>query len=82
MITAFSELSTLARSIEGQRIVGEVASITGLALTAAETGTDADVAAAAAMKQIDKAGNKGVIHANAAARQKSRLQKRINALDA
>lgn len=35
MITAFSELSTLARSIEGQRIVGEVASITGLALTAA-----------------------------------------------
>ena len=31
------------------------------------------------MKQIDKAGNKGVIHANTAARRKSRLQKRLNA---
>jgi ribosomal protein S20 len=32
------------------------------------------------MQRIDTAAAKGVIHANSAARQKSRLQKRINAL--
>ncbi len=31
------------------------------------------------MQKIDKAASKGVIHKNAAARRKSRLQKRVNA---
>lgn len=48
------------------------------ALVAAETGAEnAEVAASIAMKRIDKAANKGVIHKNAAARRKSRLAKRL-----
>jgi small subunit ribosomal protein S20 len=50
------------------------------ALAAAEEGADTvDAASRLAMKRIDKAANKGVIHKNAAARRKSRLAKRINA---
>lgn len=36
-------------------------------------------AARAAMSTIDRARSKGVLHPNAAARKKSRLQKRLNA---
>ncbi len=43
-------------------------------------GTDeAAEAVGAAVKRIDKATQKGVIHKNAAARQKSRLMRRLNA---
>jgi len=53
------------------------------ALVAAETGAEhAEAAAAIAMKRIDKAANKGVIHRNAAARRKSRLAKRLAAASA
>ena len=53
------------------------------ALVAAETGAEnAEVAAGIAMKRIDKAANKGVIHKNAAARRKSRLAKRLAAASA
>jgi small subunit ribosomal protein S20 len=41
------------------------------------TGDDADVRAA--IKRIDSAAQKGVIHKNAAARKKSRLMKKVNA---
>jgi small subunit ribosomal protein S20 len=41
------------------------------------TGDDADVRAA--IKRIDSAAQKGVIHKNAAARKKSRLMKQVNA---
>ena len=34
--------------------------------------------AKSAVKRLDKAASKGIIHKNAAARRKSRLQKRIN----
>ncbi|MEO2114681.1 MAG: 30S ribosomal protein S20 [Acidimicrobiales bacterium] len=50
--------------------------------TAAESGEGGTDELNAAMKRIDTAAAKGIIHANAAARQKSRLQKRINALGA
>lgn len=40
-------------------------------------GEDADEALRMAMKTIDKAAAKGVIHKNEAARRKSRLQKRV-----
>ena len=40
---------------------------------------DADASARAAVKRIDKAASKGIIHKNAAARRKSRLMKRLNA---
>ena len=37
-----------------------------------------DAAVRAAIKRIDSAAQKGVIHKNAAARQKSRLMKKVN----
>ena len=40
---------------------------------------EADENARAAVKRIDKAASKGIIHPNAAARRKSRLIKRLNA---
>ena len=42
----------------------------------------AKVEHAAAMKRLDKAAKTGVIHKNTAARRKSRLAKRVNALKA
>jgi small subunit ribosomal protein S20 len=45
----------------------------------AAAGTDAGPEALkAAIKKLDKAATKGVIHPNAAARRKSRLTKRVN----
>jgi small subunit ribosomal protein S20 len=40
---------------------------------------DSDDAVKAAIKRIDSAASKGVIHKNAAARKKSRLMKKVNA---
>jgi small subunit ribosomal protein S20 len=45
--------------------------------TIGDEGNDDDVAAA--VKRIDSAARKGVIHKNAAARKKSRLMKKVNA---
>lgn len=42
------------------------------------TGSEAAAAYAAAVKLLDRAGRKSVIHKNAAARQKSRLAKLIS----
>ncbi|KIL37181.1 30S ribosomal protein S20 [Cohnella kolymensis] len=49
------------------------------------TGTDVNAAKEAlvtAQKKLDKAATKGLIHKNAAARKKSRLAKKVNALSA
>lgn len=51
----------------------------------AVVGTDVEAAKAAffaAQKKLDKAVSKGLIHKNAAARKKSRLAQKINALSA
>ena len=48
-------------------------------LTEAENGEVSAETAGAAIKSIDKAAKKGVLHPNAAARRKSRLAKRIAA---
>jgi small subunit ribosomal protein S20 len=49
------------------------------AIGAAEQGEEnAADAARLAVKRLDKAASKGIIHKNAAARRKSRLQKRLN----
>lgn len=56
---------------------------TSLRSAEAAIGTDgAAEAVAAAVQLIDKAASKGVIHRNAAARQKSRLMLKLNAADA
>jgi small subunit ribosomal protein S20 len=44
---------------------------------AVETGSDDDLRLA--VKRIDKAATKGIIHPNTAARRKSRLMKKLNA---
>jgi small subunit ribosomal protein S20 len=49
------------------------------AVTAAEQGDEkAAEITKSTVKRLDKAASKGIIHKNAAARRKSRLQKRIN----
>ncbi|MCD9622681.1 30S ribosomal protein S20 [Rhabdothermincola salaria] len=48
-------------------------------VTAAEGGEEATAALNEAIKRIDKAASKGVIHKNQAARRKSRLMKRAAA---
>jgi len=45
----------------------------------AENDLDDDEKVRLAVKRIDSAAQKGVIHKNAAARQKSRLMKKVNA---
>jgi len=47
-----------------------------LVKTAGESGTAEDTVAA--IKKIDRAATKGIIHANKASREKSRLQKSLN----
>lgn len=42
-------------------------------------GGDAQAAVAAAIQRIDTAARRGIIHRNAAARQKSRLMNKLNA---
>ena len=47
-----------------------------LVKTARDSGTPEDISAA--IKKIDRAAAKGIIHANKASREKSRLQKILN----
>ncbi len=44
------------------------------------TATDAEQQVLAACKKLDREANRGTLHRNAAARRKSRLVKRLNAL--
>jgi len=71
------------RRIRNKAVRSELRTRTKSAITAADTGAE-NVAEAErlAMKRIDKAANKGVIHKNAAARRKSRLAKRVAAAQA
>jgi small subunit ribosomal protein S20 len=68
------------RRLRNKAVRSDLKTRVKVAVTSAEAGAD-DVAEAGrmAMKRIDKAAGKGVIHKNAAARRKSRLAKRLNA---
>lgn len=71
------------RRLANKAVRSELRTRTKAAVAAAEAGAEnADAAARAAMKRIDKAANKNVIHPNAAARRKSRLAKRLAAASA
>jgi small subunit ribosomal protein S20 len=71
------------RRIANKGVRSELRTRTKGALAAAETGAEnAADAARLAMKRIDKAANKGVIHKNGASRRKSRLAKRLAAASA
>ncbi len=68
------------RRLRNKAVRSELRTRVKAAVSTAETGAEtAGAAAAIAMKKIDKAANKNVIHRNAAARRKSRLAKRLNA---
>lgn len=66
------------RRLRNKAVRSELKTRTKRAVTAAASGADdAAEAARLAVKRIDKAAAKGVIHKNAAARRKSRLMKRL-----
>jgi small subunit ribosomal protein S20 len=68
------------RRLRNKTVRSEVRTRTKAAVAAAESGADtAEESLRLALKRIDKAASKGVIHKNQAARRKSRLVKRIAA---
>ena len=68
------------RRLRNKSVRSDVRTRTKAAEAAAVEGAEgADEALRVALKRIDKAAAKGVIHPNQAARRKSRLVKRVNA---
>jgi small subunit ribosomal protein S20 len=63
--------------VANKAVRSELKTRTKAAVSAAGTDGAAD-ALKVAVKRLDKAATKGVIHKNAAARRKSRLMKRVN----
>ena len=72
------------RRLRNRNFTGRARSFVKKARTAIAEGPveDARVATIQAISALDKAAEKGVIHKNNAARRKSRLMKRLNALEA
>lgn len=64
--------------LANKAVRSELKTRTKAAVSAAGTEAGPD-ALKTAVKKLDKAATKGVIHRNAAARRKSRLMKRVNA---
>ena len=68
-----------ARRVRNKAVRSELKTRTKAAVAAAEAGEADEEATRLAIKRLDKAASKGVIHKNQAARRKSRLVKRIAA---
>ena len=69
------------RRLRNKAVRSELRTRTKVAVAAAASGAETGEAALkAALKRIDKAAAKGVIHKNQAANRKSRLMRKINAL--
>jgi len=69
------------RRLANKSVRSEMKTRTKAAVTAAESGAEDSVESLSlAVKRIDKAAARGVIHKNQAANRKSRLMRRINAL--
>ena len=71
---------TEKRRLRNRSVRAELKTRIRSAVEAAESGENVAEATAIAMKRIDKAGDRRILHPNAAARRKSRLQKRLNGL--
>ncbi len=70
------------RAERNKAVKSELKTRSKTAVRTAEQGDDgADEALRMAVKRIDKAATKGVIHKNAAARRKSRLMRRLAAIE-
>jgi small subunit ribosomal protein S20 len=76
-------LTNEKRRLRNKAVRSEMKTRVKSVVQAAESGSDTTAdQLRLAVKRIDMAAAKGVIHKNQAARRKSRLQKRINALSA
>ena len=69
------------RRLRNRQVRSEIHTRTKTVLTAAESGEETAESLRAAIKRIDTAVSKGVLHKNTAARKKSRLVKRVRALE-
>jgi small subunit ribosomal protein S20 len=71
------------RARQRNRMVrSEIHTRTKAAVAAAEQGEDSAEKLQAAIRRIDSAASKGVLHKNTAARKKSRLVKRLRSIEA
>jgi small subunit ribosomal protein S20 len=70
------------RRVRNKSVRSEILTRTKTAVAAAEAGEDTGPALRMAIKRIDKAVAKGVLHKNTAARKKSRLVKRLARISA
>ncbi len=67
------------RRLRNRQVRSEMSTRTKAAVAAAdENADDVDELVKAAIKRIDKAAQKGVLHKNTAARKKSRLVRRVS----
>jgi small subunit ribosomal protein S20 len=69
------------RRLRNRQVRSEIHTRTKAVLAAAESGGETAESLRAAIKRIDTAVSKGVLHKNTAARKKSRLVKRVRALE-
>jgi small subunit ribosomal protein S20 len=69
------------RRLRNRTVRSEIHTRTKAAVAAAETGEDSADKLKAAIRRIDTAASKGVLHKNTAARQKSRLVKRLRRIE-
>ncbi|MDE0804639.1 MAG: 30S ribosomal protein S20 [Acidimicrobiales bacterium] len=70
------------RRVRNKTVRSEIHTRTKAALAAAEAGEDSAEKLQAAIRRIDSATSKGVLHKNTAARQKSRLIKQVRRIEA
>ena len=69
------------RRLRNKQVRSEIQTRTKTVLAAAQGGEETAESLKAAIKRIDSAVSKGVLHKNTAARKKSRLVKRVRALE-
>ena len=69
------------RRLRNKQVRSEIQTRTKTVLAAAQGGEETADSLKAAIKRIDSAVSKGVLHKNTAARKKSRLVKRVRALE-
>jgi len=67
--------------LRNRKVRSEIHTRTKTVLAAAQGGEETAESLRAAIKRIDSAVSKGVLHKNTAARKKSRLVKRVRALE-
>ena len=68
--------------LRNRKVRSEIQTRTKVTVAAAEQGEDTTESLRAAIKRIDSAASKGVLHKNTAARKKSRLVKQLRSLEA